>query len=86
MVLEFAMSLGAIVVAASLFTDAVEILGGRLNLGQAAVGSVLAAAGSAGLPAGLVALVLAPSRPSCQRRSTPSSGCATARTRSLWAT
>ena len=58
-VLEFAMSLGAIVVAASLFTDAVEILGGRLNLGQAAVGSVLAA-GSAGLPAGLVALVLAP--------------------------
>lgn len=59
-VLEFAMSLGAIVVAASLFTNAVEILGGRLNLGQAAVGSVLAAAGSAGLPAGLVALVLAP--------------------------
>jgi len=45
--IEFAAALGAIVVAASLFTNAVEILGGRLNLGQGAVGSVLAAVGTA---------------------------------------
>jgi hypothetical protein len=32
--LEFAIALGAIVAAASLFTNAVEILGGRLDLGQ----------------------------------------------------
>jgi cation:H+ antiporter len=41
--LEFAIALGAIVIAASLFTNAVEILGARLNLGQGAVGSVLSA-------------------------------------------
>jgi cation:H+ antiporter len=55
-VLEFAMSLGAIVVAASLFTNAVEILGGRLNLGQGAVGSVLAAVGTA-LPETMIPIV-----------------------------
>src|SRR5215217_1667567 len=56
MVLEFAISLGAIVVAASLFTNAVEILGGRLNLGQGAVGSVLAAVGTA-LPETMIPVV-----------------------------
>jgi cation:H+ antiporter len=36
------LSLAAILVAAVLFTNAVEILGERLNLGQGAVGSLLA--------------------------------------------
>ena len=36
---EFALSLAAIVVAASLFTNAVEILGGRLNLGEGPLGA-----------------------------------------------
>jgi cation:H+ antiporter len=54
--LEFALALGAIVVAASLFTNAVEILGGRLNLGQRAVGSVLAAVGTA-LPETMIPVV-----------------------------
>src|SRR5215210_7413636 len=54
--LEFAIALGAIVVAASLFTNAVEILGGRLNLGQGAVGSVLAAVGTA-LPETMIPIV-----------------------------
>jgi cation:H+ antiporter len=54
--LEFAISLGAIVVAASFFTNAVEILGGRLNLGQGAVGSVLAAVGTA-LPETMIPIV-----------------------------
>jgi cation:H+ antiporter len=54
--LEFALALGAIVVAASLFTNAVEILGGRLNLGQGAVGSVLAAVGTA-LPETMIPVV-----------------------------
>jgi cation:H+ antiporter len=35
------------VAAASLFTNAVEIMGSRLNMGQGAVGSVLAAVGTA---------------------------------------
>jgi hypothetical protein len=48
--LEYAIALGTIVVAASLFTNAIEILGGRLSLGQGVVGSVLAAVGTA-LPA-----------------------------------
>ena len=47
LVLEFAFSLAAILTAAVLFTNAVEILGGRLGLGQGAVGSVLAAVGTA---------------------------------------
>jgi len=54
--LEFAIALGAIVAAASLFTNAVEILGGRLNLGQGAVGSVLAAVGTA-LPETMIPIV-----------------------------
>jgi cation:H+ antiporter len=54
--LEFALALGAIVVAASIFTNAVEILGGRLNLGQGAVGSVLAAVGTA-LPETMIPVV-----------------------------
>jgi len=54
--LEFALALGAIVVAASLFTNAVEVLGGRLNLGQGAVGSVLAAVGTA-LPETMIPVV-----------------------------
>jgi cation:H+ antiporter len=54
--LEFALALGAIVVAASLFTNAVEILGGRLELGQGAVGSVLAAVGTA-LPETMIPVV-----------------------------
>jgi cation:H+ antiporter len=45
--LEFGLALGVILGAAVLFTNAVEILGGRLKLGQGAVGSVLAAAGTA---------------------------------------
>jgi cation:H+ antiporter len=53
---EFALALGAIVVAASIFTNAVEILGGRLNLGQGAVGSVLAAVGTA-LPETMIPVV-----------------------------
>ena len=54
--LEFAIALGAILVAATLFTNAVEILGGRLNLGQGAVGSVLAAVGTA-LPETMIPVV-----------------------------
>jgi len=54
--LEFAIALGAIVVAAALFTNAIEILGGRLNLGQGAVGSVLAAVGTA-LPETMIPVV-----------------------------
>jgi cation:H+ antiporter len=54
--LEFAIALGAIVVAASLFTNAVEILGGRFNMGQGAVGSVLAAVGTA-LPETMIPVV-----------------------------
>src|SRR5215212_7190587 len=53
---DFAIALGAIVVAASLFTNAVEILGGRLSLGQGAVGSVLAAVGTA-LPETMIPVV-----------------------------
>ena len=56
MFLEFAIALGAIVVAAALFTNAVEILGGRLSLGQGAVGSVLAAVGTA-LPETMIPIV-----------------------------
>ncbi len=45
--LEFGLALVVILGAAVLFTNAVEILGGRLKLGQGAVGSVLAAVGTA---------------------------------------
>ena len=56
MLVEFALALAVIVVAASLFTNAVEILGGRLNLGAGAVGSVLAAVGTA-LPETMIPIV-----------------------------
>jgi cation:H+ antiporter len=53
---ELVLSAVAIVVAAALFTNAVEILGERLDLGQGAVGSVLAAVGTA-LPETMIPLV-----------------------------
>jgi cation:H+ antiporter len=56
MTIELVLSAVAIVVAAALFTNAVEILGERLNLGQGAVGSVLAAVGTA-LPETMIPLV-----------------------------
>ena len=49
-------SLAAILVAAYLFTNAVEILGERLGLGQGGVGSVLAAVGTA-LPETMIPIV-----------------------------
>ena len=55
-VLELVLSATAIVVAAALFTNAVEILGERLNLGEGAVGSVLAAVGTA-LPETMIPVV-----------------------------
>src|ERR687884_1168459 len=55
-VIELLLSAAAIVVAAALFTNAVEILGERLNLGAGAVGSVLAAVGTA-LPETMIPLV-----------------------------
>ncbi|WP_273844676.1 sodium:calcium antiporter [Rubrobacter calidifluminis] len=54
--LELMISLVAILVAASLFTNAVEIVGSRLNMGQGAVGSVLAAVGTA-LPETMIPIV-----------------------------
>jgi cation:H+ antiporter len=50
------LSAAALVVAAALFTNAVEILGERLNLAQGAVGSVLAAVGTA-LPETMIPMV-----------------------------
>jgi cation:H+ antiporter len=46
-IVELVVSLAAILGAAALFTNAIEILGERLNLGEGAVGSVLAAVGTA---------------------------------------
>ncbi len=54
--IEFSFALVAILVAAALFTNAVEILGERLNLAQGAVGSVLAAVGTA-LPETMIPMV-----------------------------
>jgi cation:H+ antiporter len=54
--LEFGLALTAIVVAAILFTNGVEILGGRLGMRQGAVGSVLAAVGTA-LPETMIPVV-----------------------------
>ena len=54
--LEFGFALVVILGAAVLFTNAVELLGGRLMLGQGAVGSVLAAVGTA-LPETLIPVV-----------------------------
>jgi len=55
-IVELVLSLGAILLAAFLFTNAVEILGERLDLGQGAVGSVLAAVGTA-LPETMIPIV-----------------------------
>lgn len=55
-VLQLILSAVVIVAAAALFTNAVEILGERLNLGQGAVGSVLAAVGTA-LPETMIPFV-----------------------------
>jgi cation:H+ antiporter len=55
-ILELIFSLVAILGAAVLFTNAVEIMGDRLNLGAGAVGSVLAAIGTA-LPETMIPLV-----------------------------
>jgi cation:H+ antiporter len=55
-IIELVLSLMAILGAAILFTNAVEIMGDRLNLGAGAVGSVLAAVGTA-LPETMIPLV-----------------------------
>src|SRR5215218_2125004 len=55
-IIELVLSAAAIVVAAALFTNAIEIFGERLNLGAGAVGSVLAAVGTA-LPETMIPVV-----------------------------
>lgn len=55
-VLELVISLAAILWAAILFTNAIEILGESLHLRQGAVGSVLAAVGTA-LPETMIPVV-----------------------------
>ena len=55
-IIELILSLMAILGAAALFTNAVEIMGDRMNLGAGAVGSVLAAIGTA-LPETMIPLV-----------------------------
>ena len=55
-IIELIFSLVAILGAAALFTNAVEIIGDRLQLGAGAVGSVLAAVGTA-LPETMIPLV-----------------------------
>jgi cation:H+ antiporter len=55
-IIELVFSLAAILGAAILFTNAVEIMGDRLQLGAGAVGSVLAAVGTA-LPETMIPLV-----------------------------
>src|SRR5918995_4336118 len=55
-VLQLVVALAAILGAAFLFTNAVEMLGDRLNLGSGAVGSVLAAVGTA-LPETMIPVV-----------------------------
>jgi cation:H+ antiporter len=54
--IELVLSLAAILGAAILFTNAVEIMGDRLNLGAGAVGSILAAVGTA-LPETMIPIV-----------------------------
>jgi cation:H+ antiporter len=54
--LEFVGALVGILVGAAFFTNAVEILGGRLGMRQGAVGSLLAAVGTA-LPESMIAIV-----------------------------
>ena len=55
-IVEFAAALVAILLGAAFFTNAVEILGSRLGMGQGAVGSLLAAVGTA-LPESMIAIV-----------------------------
>lgn len=55
-IIELVLSAVVIVVAAALFTNAVEILGDRLDLDQGSVGSVLAAVGTA-LPETMIPVV-----------------------------
>ncbi|MDQ3999845.1 MAG: sodium:calcium antiporter, partial [Actinomycetota bacterium] len=55
-IIELVGSLVAILGAAVLFTNAVEMLGERLNLGSGAVGSLLAAVGTA-LPETMIPVV-----------------------------
>jgi len=54
--IELMLSLAAILGAAILFTNAVEIMGDRLNMGHGAVGSLLAAVGTA-LPETMIPIV-----------------------------
>jgi cation:H+ antiporter len=53
---EFVVALVAIILGAAFFTNAIEIMGGRLGLRQGAVGSLLAAVGTA-LPESMIAIV-----------------------------
>jgi cation:H+ antiporter len=55
-IIELVLPLAAILGAAILFTNAVEIMGDRLNLGAGAVGSLLAAVGTA-LPETMIPIV-----------------------------
>lgn len=55
-IIELLLSLVAILGAAIIFTNAVEILGDRLEMGQGAVGSILAAVGTA-LPETMIPVV-----------------------------
>jgi cation:H+ antiporter len=55
-IVEFALALVAILLGAAFFTNAVEILGSKLGLQQGAVGSLLAAVGTA-LPESMIAIV-----------------------------
>ncbi len=54
--IELVLSVIGILIAAALFTNAIEMLGDRMNLGQGAVGSVLAAVGTA-LPETMIPVV-----------------------------
>lgn len=54
--IELVLSVVGILVAAALFTNSIEMLGDRMNLGQGAVGSVLAAVGTA-LPETMIPVV-----------------------------
>ena len=54
--IEFVAALIAILLGAAFFTNAIEILGGRLGMRQGAVGSLLAAVGTA-LPESMIAVV-----------------------------
>jgi cation:H+ antiporter len=55
-IVEFALALVAILLGAAFFTNAVEVLGARLGMQQGAVGSLLAAVGTA-LPESMIAIV-----------------------------